>query len=205
MNNLIWIAWLFLRKTLVVQRMASTKANEVLRRIERTAERRYLPIMGPNRGRVLADLVRNFKPKRILEIGTLVGYSAILMGKELDSDAEIVTIEIDKSEVEMAKKNIRDAEIKPAVRVLVGEASEVIPRLDGTFDMVFLDEAKWEYLDHLRLIENKLHRGSVVVADNAGAYAYSMRDYLDYVRDSGRYDSRLIRAGRDGLEVSTKL
>ena len=189
----------------MVQRMASTKANEVLRRIERTAERRYLPIMGPNRGRVLADLVRNFKPKRILEIGTLVGYSAILMGKELDSDAEIVTIEIDKSEVEMAKKNIRDAEIKPVVKVLVGEASEVIPRLDGTFDMVFLDEAKWEYLDHLRLIENKLHMGSVVVADNAGAYAYSMRDYLDYVRGSGRYDSRLIRAGRDGLEVSTKL
>jgi len=161
--------------------------------------------MGPERGRILADLVRKAKPKRILEIGTLVGYSAILMGKELDSDAEIVTIEIDQNEAETAERNIRDAEIRPSVRVLVGEASEVLRQLDGTFDFVFLDEAKWEYFGHLKLIENKLHRGSVVVADNAGAYAYSMRDYLDYVRDSGRYDSRLIRAGRDGLEVSTKL
>jgi len=185
--------------------MVSTRANEVLRRIERLGERRYLPIMGPERGRILAELVRKAKPKRILEIGTLVGYSAILMGNELDSDAEIVTIEIDQNEAETAERNIRDAEIKPTVRVLVGEASEVLPQLDGTFDFVFLDEAKWEYLDHLKLIEKKLHRGSVAVADNAGVYAHSMRDYLDYVRGSGRYDSRYIRAGRDGLEISTKL
>jgi predicted O-methyltransferase YrrM len=185
--------------------MVSTRASGVLRRIERMAERRYLPIMGPERGRVLADLVRKLKPRRILEIGTLVGYSTILMGKELSNDAEIVTIEFDQSEAEMAKDNIHDAEIRPAVKVLVGEASEVIPRLDGRFDMVFLDEAKWEYLDHLTLVEGKLNKGSVVVADNAGAYAYSMRDYLEYVRNSGRYESRFIRVGRDGLEVSTKL
>lgn len=161
--------------------------------------------MGPERGRILADLVRKAKPKRILEIGTLVGYSAILMGKELDSDAEIVTIEIDQNEAEMAERNIREAEIKPTVRVLVGEASEVLLQLDGTFDFVFLDEAKWEYLDHLKLIESKLHKGSLVVADNAGAYTYSMKGYLEYVRDSGGYNSQFIRVGRDGLEVSTKL
>ena len=185
--------------------MVSTRADEVLRRIERKAETRYLPVMGPERGRILADLVRKIKPKQILEIGTLVGYSTILMAKELDSDAEMVTVEIDQDEAEMAERNIRDAEIKPAVRVLVGEASKIILQLEGRFDMVFLDEAKWEYLDHLRLVESKLRKGSVVVADNAGAYAYSMRDYLEYVRNSGRYDSRFIRVGRDGLEVSTKL
>jgi len=185
--------------------MVSTRADEVLRRIERNAETRYLPIMGPERGRILADLVRRIKPRRILEIGTLVGYSTILMGKELNSDAGIVTIEIDQDEAEMAERNIRDAEIRPAVEVLVGEASDIIPQLEGEFDMVFLDEAKWEYLDHLRLVESKLHKGSVVVADNAGAYTYSMKGYLEYVRDSGGYESRFIRVGRDGLEVSTKL
>jgi len=55
------------------------------------------------------------------------------------------------------------------------------------------------------MVEEKLHRGSVIVADNAGAYAYSMRNYLDYVRKSGRYESRFIQLGRDGLEVSIKL
>jgi len=181
------------------------RAEEILRQIEKSAERSYLPIIGPLRGRALAKLVAQFKPKRVLEVGTLIGYSTILIGKELGSDAEIVTIEIRREKAEAARKNIEKAEIKPKVQVIVGDASDVIPRLKGRFDLVFLDGHKSEYLKHLKMIENKLHRGSVVVADNAGAFAYSMRDYLNYVRNSGRYESRFIRLGEDGLEVSVKL
>ena len=93
--------------------MITSKADEVLRYIERTAHRRYLPIIGSERGRILVALIRRIKPKRILEVGTFVGYSTILMGKELESDTEIVTIEIDEDEAELAKQNIRKAEIKP--------------------------------------------------------------------------------------------
>lgn len=185
--------------------MVSNKAEGVLRRIERIAERSYLPIIGRERGRILVRLVRGIKPKRILEVGTLLGYSAILMGKEVEADAEIVTIEIDEDEAERAEVNIREAEMKPKIKIIVGDALEVIPRLDGRFDMVFLDGAKSEYLNYLRLVEDKLHKGSVVVADNAGLYAYSMRNYLDYVRNSGRYKSYYIPVNGDGLEVSTKL
>jgi len=181
------------------------KTEKILRQIEKSAECKYLPIIGPRRGRVLAKIVAQFKPKRVLEVGTLIGDSAILMGKELGSDAEIVTIEIDRGKAEVAKKNIEKAEIKPKVQVIVGDASEVIPKLRRDFDFVFLDGHKSEYLKHLKLIEKKLHQGSVVVADNAGAYAYSMRDYLDYVRNSGRYESHFIKLGKDGLEVSLKL
>ncbi len=188
----------------VVHQMLSSNASRVLRRIERTAERHFLPIIGQERGRILAELARRFKPKRVLEVGTLVGYSTILIGKELDGDAEIVTIEIDEAEAEWAKRNVRDAEINPKVRVLIGDALHVIPRLEGEFDMVFLDADKSDYLDHLGLIEAHVHKGSVVIADNAGAYAYSMRDYLDYVRKSGKYDSSLVAAGGDGVEVSIK-
>lgn len=129
----------------------------------------------------------------------------IFIGKMLESDAEIITIEIDEEEAEIARRNIEEAEIKPKVQVIVGDASDVILTLRGKFDLVFLDGDKSEYLKHLRMVEEKLHRGSVIVADNAGAYAYSMRNYLDYVRKSGRYESRFIQLGRDGLEVSIKL
>jgi predicted O-methyltransferase YrrM len=184
--------------------MTSSKADQVLNNIERSVDAWY-PIIGPRRGRILADVVRKLQPRRVLEVGTLVGYSAILIAKELDSNAEIITLEIDQDEAELATENIRKARVKPTVRVLVGNALEIIPSLEGHFDLVFLDAAKNEYYDYLKYIEAKLHKGSVVVADNAGFYAYSMKQYLDYVRYSGRYKTRLVSADGDGMEISTKL
>jgi len=189
----------------VVQVTLSGKADGVLRRIEKAAQRTYLPIMGRDRGRVLAEIVRKTKPKRILEVGTLVGYSTIIIARELGADAEIVTIEIDEEVAEIARKNVDEAQIKPRVKVLIGNALEVIPKVSGKFDLVFLDADKSEYLDCLQLVEDKLRKGSVIIADNAGAYAYSMRRYLDHVRKSGKYESQFTPVGRDGLEVSTKL
>ena len=178
-------------------------AEDVLREIENLAKKCFLPIVGPRRGRILVDVIREFKPKRILEIGTLIGYSTILMGKELDGDAHIITIEIDPEAAEKAVDNIRRAGIKPRVDVLVGDALEIIPKLEGEFDLVFIDADKDEYLDYLKLVEGKLHSGSVVVADNV----FHAPSYLDYVRHSGKYKSKFISAGGrwDGLEVSIKL
>jgi predicted O-methyltransferase YrrM len=97
------------------------------------------------------------------------------------------------------------AEISPKVDVLVGDAKEVIPTLESIFDLVFIDAEKDEYIDYLRLIESKLHVGSVIVADNAGIFADQMKDYLEYVRSSHKYDSRYVQVGEDGLEISVKL
>jgi len=185
--------------------MLTEEYRKVLTAIERTARKEHLPIMGQERGNLLAEIVRKSKPKRVLEVGTLIGYSAILMAKELNSDAELITIEVDRSEAEAARENIREAKVKPKVQVLVGDASKIIPELKGKFDLVFLDGAKSEYLRHLKLLEDKLRKGSIIVADNAEAFAYLMRDYLDYVRNSGKYESFFIHAGGDGLEVSRKL
>lgn len=185
--------------------MVKSKADEVLRRIERMAEREFLPILGPHKGRVLQKVIRKVKPKRILEVGALIGYSAILMGKVLGSDANIITIEIHSDEAAAAKDNIREAGIKPAVDVLVGDAIEILPKLEGPFDLVFVDADKTEYIDYIKLVEDKLHKESVVVADNAGIFADEMREYLDYVRNSGKYDSRFVPVGEDGLEVSTRI
>lgn len=180
----------------------SDQAEKVLKKIEGSRRRGYLPIVGRKRGEELARIVRKVKPQRILEIGTFVGYSAIMMGKELEEGPEIVTIEIDLDEAEMAKENIRMAELNVNVRVLKGDALEHIPTVEGDIDMVFLDADKSEYREYLRLVEPKLHRGSVVVADNAGSFSRCAR--AEYVRNSGRYESKYIACGLDGLEVSVK-
>jgi len=84
--------------------------------------------------------------------------------------------------------------------------------LHGTFDVVFIDAEKSEYYTYLKLVEPRLHRGSVVVADNAGVFAREMKEYLYHVRHSGKYESRYYESTmefdpntKDGVEVSTKL
>jgi predicted O-methyltransferase YrrM len=180
------------------------KSEVTLREIEKRANSEFLPIVGPEKGRVIAETIRKAKPKRVLEIGALIGYSAILMGKELDSDAQIVTIEIHAEEAETAKENIQKADIHAKVEVITGNAIQVIPKLAGCFDFVFIDAEKTEYLCYLQLAEDKLCKNTVIVADNAGIFAKQMTDYLDYVRTSGKYNSRYVPVGVDGLEISVK-
>ena len=120
-------------------------------------------------------------------------------------NAEIVTIEIHRDEAEVAGENIRKANIPVKVKIITGDALEVIPTLKGPFDFAFIDAEKTEYLQYLNLTEDKLCRGAVVVADNAGIFADQMSDYLDYVRNSGKYQSRFVQVGDDGVEISVKL
>jgi predicted O-methyltransferase YrrM len=156
--------------------MEKSNAEEILREVEGLRDERFLPIVGPEKGEVLIDVIHEHNPRRILEVGTLIGYSAILMGKELDEEGEIVTIEIHEDEIEEAKKNVERANIPPEVSFILGDALEVIPDLEGEFDLVFIDASKEEYLRYLQLAEPRLHKGSVVVADNAGIFAEQMDD-----------------------------
>lgn len=180
------------------------EAEKVLEEIERRAESQFLPIVGSERGKVLVDTIRRTKPKRVLEVGTLIGYSAILMGRELGKDACIITIEIHKDEAKQAKENIRKAKILPKVEVMIGDALKIIPELKDTFDFVFIDAEKTEYMDYLRLVEDKVHKGSVIVADNAGIFASRMIDFLRYVSTSEKCRSRYVPVGADGLEITVR-
>jgi len=190
---------------MIAEKSALSSAEEVLRQIEKAAQREFLPIVGPSRGKILVEEVRKAKPRHVLEVGTLIGYSAILMGKELDENAEIVTIEIHRDEAKIAGENVVRANIPPKVTIITGDAVEVIPTLNGPFEFAFIDAEKSEYLQYLDLAENKFHKGTVVVADNAGIFADQMSDYLDYVRNSGEYKSRYVQVGDDGVEISVKL
>lgn len=182
-----------------------SEADEILKEIEASTEKKSLPIIGPDKGRTLIEVIRKTNPKSILERGTLRGYSAILMAKELDSHAHITTIEIRTREAKLARENIARAKVLPKIDVVVGDAIKILPQMTGKFDMVFIDAAKEEYFEYLKLVEGKLHKGSVIVADNVGVPVAQMRDYLDCVRSSGKYTSRYMSYGEDGVEVSMKL
>ncbi len=187
-------------------------ADLVLREIEEYGHKTFIPIIGPKKGKILAEVIVQHKPTAVLEVGTFIGYSAILMAKHLPRSAKVTSIDINPAVAEMARNNIRKAGLSHMIEVIVGDAKAVISMLPGPIDLVFIDAAKEEYYTYLRLVENKLRPGSVVVADNAGIFAQEMAEYLNYVRHSGQYRSSYHPSTLefrddipDGVEVSVKL
>jgi predicted O-methyltransferase YrrM len=178
------------------------------------AEKQFIPSIGPIKGKIITGIIQKYKPRNILEIGTLYGYSAILMADTLKgADEKVVTIEIDKSIAGIARKNIADASLLNKIDVIVGNALDEIPGLNSKFDLLFLDAAKNEYLKYLELAQkNDLKRGTIVVADNVEISKNEMQDYLEYVRNSTIYESKMIETTveftpnvKDALEVSIKV
>ena len=189
----------------------------VLKSLERIGEREFVPSIGPVKGKILSKIIRKHKAKTALEIGTLAGYSAILIASLLPNDdsrkkAVVTTIEIDKKTASIAMKNVQKAGLSDKIEIIIGDALEAIPKLDHKFDLLFLDAAKDEYLRYLKLAEQKnLHKNSIVVADNVGVSEQQMLDYLEYVRNSGFYESKTIETEleytpgvKDAIELSIK-
>lgn len=203
------------------------KVLDVLSEIEEIAKKNSLPSIGPIKGEIIVDIIKKYKPKRILEIGTLHGYSAILMancllsvnnnvGKDNDNankETIVTCLEIDQQLANIARKNIEKAGLSDRIEVITGDALENIPTLNKyyRFDLVFIDAVKNQYLRYLKLVEENglLNKKSVVVADNILIYENEMKDYLDYVRNSGKYNSytteitlEFTKNVKDALEIS---
>jgi predicted O-methyltransferase YrrM len=188
----------------------------VLKSLEEMGKKEFVPSIGPVKAKIIANIIKKHKPKRILEIGTLYGYSAIIMANLLDDAADsvgsVVTIERDKTVAKTARKNMEDADLLRKVDIIVGDALEVIPRLRGKFDLLFIDATKEEYLSYLKRAEKYLGKGAVVIADNVGIYENQMLDFLEYVRNQGRYRSQTIETKleftegvRDAIELSIRI
>ena len=189
------------------------RASKVLQSLEKIAQKEFVPSIGPTKGKIITEIIKKYNPKTVLEIGTLYGYSAILMANILPVGGKVVTIELDKLIAATARKNIADAGLSDKIDIVDGNALEAIPKLDLKYDLLFLDAAKDEYLKYLKLAENKnLKKGSIVVADNVEVSKNEMLDYLEYVRSSGIYKSETIETTleftpnvRDAIEVSIKV
>lgn len=193
--------------------------SHILEEIEKQAHIDGVPIIRKEMESFLRVMIGLSKPKKILELGTAVGYSAILMS-ECSEDINIVTIENYEPRIIEAKKNIKKAKKEDRITLLEGDALEIMKGLDETFDFVFMDAAKAQYIYFLPEIMRLLKKGGVLIADNVlqeGDLVESkfatrrrdrtihtrMREYMYQVKNSPELETTIVPIG-DGITMSIK-
>jgi predicted O-methyltransferase YrrM len=185
------------------------KARQVIDEVDQACRRRTIYMVGPEKAARLAELVRNKKPKVVVECGTAIGYSGLWIARELKAlkAGKLITIEIDPKRAREAKANFRRAGLADSVEVKIGDARQLVKEVKGPVDFLFLDCNYGNYLPCLLHIEDKLAKGAVIVADNVGIGAGSLTEYLDRVRSrytshTEWFDLKLPWAKRDALEIT---
>lgn len=143
-----------------------TGNTEILDQIEKEAIEAYVPIIRKEMQSFLKLLLAMQKPMRILEVGTAVGFSAILMAQYAPADCKIVTIENYEKRIPVAKENFKRAGKDEQITLLEGDAMQILPTLSGEFDMIFMDAAKGQYINFMPDILRLLKSGGVLVSDN---------------------------------------
>jgi caffeoyl-CoA O-methyltransferase len=123
-------------------------------------------LSGHLQGQVLAMLSQMIRPRRILELGTFTGYSAICLARGLDETGRLITIELDDELEDMAHKYFFKAGFRQQIFQIIGPALEIVPELNEKFDLVFLDADKREYVAYYNLVFDKVRRGGYIIADN---------------------------------------
>lgn len=191
----------------------------IFKELEEFAEKNHVPIIQPEGAKFLEVMVSSNKPKKILELGTAIGYSSILMNKATGGIATIKTIERNEEMVELAKGNIKKYGLDDKIEVLQGDCLEILENLDEKFDFIFMDAGKGHYnhfLPHcLRLLDDK----GIIIADNVlfrGMVASDnlvkrrkitivrrMRTYLDMVSKDDNLITTVIPMG-DGIAITKR-
>jgi len=188
--------------------------REILKKLEIEAERCRVPILRGSEREILLMAAEKAKPQKVLEIGTAIGFSALLMAERFPA-AEIDTLEIDPLRHARAETVVREAGCADRIHCYLGDAADVLPRLAGFYDFLYLDGPKGQYLAHLHLAEPLLFPRAVIAADNVlfrglvkGAnrvphryrtLVMKLRAYLAYVGEA--YDTEIFEEG-DGMAVS---
>jgi predicted O-methyltransferase YrrM len=157
---------------------------------------------------MLRVLIQASGAKRGVEVGVAHGFGSINMGMAFERNkGQLFSLEIDPQRAAKARENIAKVGLEKTVNVIAGDALEVLPKLEGQFDFIFIDANKPDYMKYLKAIEPKLKRGALVVADNVIVSARHMPDFLEYVRTSPDYETVTIRASdekKDGMTISYK-
>ena len=150
----------------VYLRSLESPENPLLEEIEQDALASYVPIIRKETQSLLKTLLTMLRPARVLEVGTAVGFSALLMSEYLPEDAHITTIEKYEKRIPIARQNFRRAGKEEQITLIEGDAMEVLRSLDGPFDFVFMDAAKGQYPHYLPEVLRLLTPGGVLMSDN---------------------------------------
>ena len=170
---------------------------------------------GHIQGRLLKFLVKMIRPKRILEIGTFTGYSALCMAEGLDEDARIITFEVEDELEDFTRRWINGSQHASKVDFIIGDALELVPEMGERFDLVFIDGNKREYIKYYNLAMEYLNDGGWILADNTlwdghvieperqDAQTNGVRAFNDMVRNDDRVEVVMLPL-RDGLTIIRK-
>ena len=178
----------------------------------------FVPIIKRETAALLKTMVALKQPKHILEVGTAVGYSALLMARIMPKDAHITTIEKFEKRIPVAKANFKKAQLEDRITLLEGDAGEILADLSGSFDFIFMDAAKGQYINWLPDIIRLLAPGGLLMSDNVlqdgtiveSRYAVErrdrtihvrMREYLYTLKNSEALETTILPIG-DGVALS---
>lgn len=194
--------------------------TEILDEIEQEALAAGVPIIRREMQSFLKFLLRTVKPLRILEVGTAVGFSAILMSEYAPEDCQITTIEKYEKRIPIARENFVRAGREECITLLEGDASDILKSLDGPYDLIFMDAAKGQYIYYLPELLRMLPKGGILVSDNVlqdgdviqSRFAVErrnrtiharMREYLYELTHCSELTTSILPLG-DGVTVSVR-
>lgn len=196
----------------------SSPEGEYLYRLFRAT---HVEILAPQmasghiQGRLLKFLVKMIRPRRILEIGTFTGYSALCMAEGLDKDGKLYTFEVEDELEDFTRRWIDGSPYADKIEFIIGDALNIVPTMDERFDLVFIDGNKREYIryyemamEHLNeggwiLADNTLWDGHVIEEDRQDAQTNGVRAFNDLIRNDERVEVVILPL-RDGLTIIRK-
>ena len=170
-------------------------------------------LSGHLQGRLLAMYSQMMHPLRILEIGTYTGYSAICLAEGLQENGQLITIDKNEELEEMMREAWQNAGLSDKIELRLGNALDIIPTLDGPFDMVFIDADKKNYLNYYHLVLPKMRLGGLIMADNVlwsgkiadekarDADTLALREFNDYLMQDEHVETLLLPV-RDGIMMA---
>lgn len=195
------------------------KSADVLRELEEYAAKNNVPIVQKETRRFLELMITLKKPNSILELGTAIGYSAILMNISSNGISEITTVERDKNMIEIAAKNLEKYGFQDKINILEGDCLEILQNLEGSFDLIFIDAGKGHYNHFFPYCKKLLSNDGVIIADNVlfrGMVASKellvrrkitivkrMKSYLELISDDDDFVTSVLPMG-DGIAVSVR-
>ncbi len=189
-----------------------------LEKIKQKALEDHIPIIMDDTLEVIERELTKSKPKRLLEIGTAVGYSAICFTEFLAEDGIIDTIEREHDRVMQAMENIKKAEVEDKINIIEGDAVEILPSIDKKYDAIFIDASKGKYPFFLKEALRMLNKRGIILADNVLYKGYVMSDYnkhkqrtavrnlrefLAQLQQNNELDTEILEVG-DGLAIAKK-
>ena len=194
--------------------------SPVLAEIEAEAIRDRVPIIRRETGSLLRSVILMKRPRRILEVGTATGFSALLMSEVMPEGCTITTIEKYEKRIPLAQANFRRAGKADVIHLIAGDALEVLESLEGSFDFIFMDAAKGQYINFFPSVMRLLEPGGVLVSDNIlqdgqlveSRYGVTrrnrtihsrMREYLYVLKHTDGLESSVLTVG-DGMTISVK-